>query len=127
MVKVWGASGPRSGVQSLGSLEQRLWRFLYYRFVINQTTKSKLDKLQRLYNKLSKGKENVLREISLAEIPESVYNSNAIENSTLTLEDTEKILLENSIPKKLNAREVYEAKNLAKIMEMLLKKNKSSA
>jgi hypothetical protein len=30
----------------------------------------------------------------LAEISEHIYNSNAIENSTLSLEETEKILLE---------------------------------
>jgi Fic family protein len=50
-----------------------------------------------------------------------VYNSNAIENSTLTLEDTEKILLQNSIPKGANVREVYEANTLANITEILLK------
>jgi Fic family protein len=91
--------------------------------MINQTTKLKLAKLQKRYNQLSKGKGRVLREIFLAEIPESVYNSNAIENSTLSLENTEKILLQNSVPKELNIREVYEAKNLAKVMEMLLGKN----
>jgi len=90
--------------------------------MINQATKLKLAKLQKQYNRLSKGKERVLREIFLAEIPESVYNSNAIENSTLSLENTEKILLQNTIPKELNIREVYEAKNLAKITEMLLEK-----
>ncbi|MDR0517059.1 MAG: Fic family protein [Fibromonadaceae bacterium] len=90
--------------------------------MINQATKIKLAKLQKQYRGLFRGKEKVLREIFLAEIPESVYNSNAIENSTLSLEDTEKILLQNSIPKELDIREVYEAKNLAKIMEMLLKK-----
>ncbi len=37
---------------------------------------------------LVKGNEVLLKEIALAEIPEMVYNSNAIENSTLTLEDT---------------------------------------
>jgi len=95
----------------------------FHKQMINQTTKLKLAKLQKLYNQLSKGKGRVLREIFLAEIPESVYNSNAIENSTLSLENTEKILLQNSVPKELNIREVYEAKNLAKVMEMLLEKN----
>ena len=90
--------------------------------MVNQTTKLRLLKLQKLYSRVSRGKGEILREISLAEIPESVYNSNAIENSTLSLEDTEKILLHNLVPKELNIREVYEAKNLAKIMEMLLKK-----
>jgi Fic family protein len=54
-----------------------------------------------------------------------VYNSNAIENSTLTLEDTEKILLGGSLDRKVNIREVFEAKNLAKLTETLLEKNKS--
>jgi Fic family protein len=95
--------------------------------MINQATKLKLAKLQKQYNQISKGREKGLREIFLAEIPESVYNSNAIENSTLSLENTEKILLQNTVPKELNIREVYEAKNLAKIMEMLLgKKQKLS-
>ena len=97
-------------------------RFTILHIVLNRTTKLKLDKLQKLYAKLSKGRAKILLEISMAEIPESVYNSNAIENSTLSLEDTEKILLQSFVPKKLNIREVYEANNLAKIMEMLLKK-----
>jgi Fic family protein len=65
-----------------------------------------------------------LKEIALAEIPEMVYNSNAIENSTLTLEDTEKILSGGSLERKVNVREVYEAKNLAKLTETLLEKSK---
>ena len=48
-----------------------------------------------------------------------VYNSNAIENSTLTLEDTEKILAGDHLNRKVNVREIYEAKNLAKITESL--------
>jgi len=49
-----------------------------------------------------------------------VYNSNAIENSTLTLEDTEDILLRDTVKKDHDIREVYEAKNLAKITTHLL-------
>ncbi|GBU23511.1 hypothetical protein R83H12_00123 [Fibrobacteria bacterium R8-3-H12] len=94
--------------------------------MINQTTKLKLAKLQKQYSMLSKGKEDVLRKIFLVEIPESVYSSNAIKNSTLSLENTEKILLQNSVPEELNIREVYEVKNLAKVMVMLLEKQKLS-
>jgi len=93
--------------------------------MINQTTKDKLQVLHRQYLNLAKGNESVLKELTLAEIPELVYNSNAIENSTLSLEDTEKILAGGSIARKVNVREVYEAKNLAKITESLLEKNKS--
>jgi Fic family protein len=93
--------------------------------MINQTTKDKIEVLYLQYLNLAKGNESVLKEITLAEIPELVYNSNAIENSTLSLEDTEKILAGGILERKVNVREVYEAKNLAKIAESLLEKNKS--
>ena len=93
--------------------------------MINQTTKNKIQALHHQYLKLAKGNESVLKEITLAEIPELVYNSNAIENSTLSLEDTEKILAGGNLERKVNIREVYEAKNLAKITESLQEKNKS--
>jgi Fic family protein len=88
--------------------------------MINQITKNKIEQLIAVYKKLSAGNKNALYQIAVAEIPEMVYQSNAIENSTLTLEETEKILLEGKIPKNLNSREVFEAKNLAKITELLL-------
>ncbi len=93
--------------------------------MINQTTKHKIEALHLQYLNLAKGNESVLKEITLAEIPELVYNSNAIENSTLSLEDTEKILAGGILERKVNVREIYEAKNLAKITESLLEKNKS--
>jgi Fic family protein len=91
--------------------------------MINQTTKDKIQVLHRQYLNLSEGNKSVLKEITLAEIPEMVYNSNAIENSTLTLEDTEKILSGGSLGRKVNVREVYEANNLAKVTKSLLEKN----
>lgn len=94
--------------------------------MINQTTKDKIEALHQQYINLAKGNEPVLKEIALAEIPEMVYNSNAIENSTLTLEDTEKILAGGSLNRKVNVREVYEAKNLAKLTETLLENYKST-
>jgi Fic family protein len=93
--------------------------------MINQTTKDKIVALHQQYIILAKGNESLLKEITLAEIPEMVYNSNAIENSTLTLEDTEKILSGGSLGRKVNIREVFEAKNLAKLTETLLEKKKS--
>ena len=93
--------------------------------MINQTTKDKIEALHQRYLSLAKGNDSILKEITLAEIPEMVYNSNAIENSTLSLEDTEKILSGGSLARNVNVREVYEAKNLAKLTETLLEKNKS--
>ncbi|MDR1983335.1 MAG: hypothetical protein LBQ28_00705 [Prevotellaceae bacterium] len=60
--------------------------------MLNQITKNKIEKLHSLFVELTADKEQALKEIAMAEMPEMVYNSNAIENSTLTLEDTEKIL-----------------------------------
>ena len=54
--------------------------------------------------------------IDEVEIPENVYNSNAIENSTLTLKETEKILLEQELSRDVSLREVFEAKNLARVI-----------
>ncbi len=89
--------------------------------MINQITKGRIATLSAQYKKLVANHKDAVREITNAEIPEMVYNSNAIENSTLTLKDTEDILLRDTIKKDHDIREIYEAKNLAKITENLLK------
>lgn len=73
--------------------------------------------LKAEYDRLKIGKSALLKIIDEVEIPEGVYNSNAIENSTLTLKETEKILLEMEVSRDISVREVFEAKNLAKIMD----------
>ncbi len=73
---------------------------------------------------LSAGKEQLLQIISEAEVFEQVYNSNAIENSTLTIEETEKILLEIDLDRYVSEREIFEAKNLARVTEYINKKAK---
>ncbi len=88
--------------------------------MINQITKDKVSKLFEEFKAISQWKEVALKEIALVEIPEMVYNSNAIENSTLSLKDTEDILIFNIIKKDHNIREIYEAKNLAEITKQLL-------
>ena len=88
--------------------------------MINRITKERIATLSEQYKKLVKSKPEAVQEIAIAEIPEMVYNSNAIENSTLTLKDTEDILLKDSIKKDHDIREIYEAKNLAKITKTLL-------
>ena len=59
----------------------------------SQPIKRRIQALKREYDTLRPGKESLLSMIDEVEVPESVYNSNAIENSTLTLEETERILL----------------------------------
>lgn len=55
---------------------------------------NKVNSLRERYFKASIGKESLIALIAELEVAEQVYNSNAIENSTLTLEETEKILLQ---------------------------------
>lgn len=81
--------------------------------------KDKIDDLKRQFEQLRRGKESLLEKIDQAEIPESVYNSNAIENSRLTLKETERILLEMEADRTLDLREVFEAKNLARVMDYI--------
>lgn len=84
---------------------------------LNKNIKQKIHTLKKEYSELKKGKESLLEIIDEVEIPENVYNSNAIENSTLTLKETEKILLELEISRDVSLREVFEAKNLARIIK----------
>lgn len=83
----------------------------------SNSTKNLIKTLKEEYDLLKIGKDSLLQIIEEAEIPEVVYNSNAIENSTLTLKQTEKILLEMEVSKDVSLREVFEAKNLARIIE----------
>jgi Fic family protein len=79
--------------------------------------KNEIKDLKAEYDRLSKGKESLLKIIDESELSESVFNSNAIENSTLTLKETERILLEMENSRHVSVREVFEAKNLARVME----------
>lgn len=83
---------------------------------ITASTKNRIQTLKKEFSSLKKGKEALLAMIDDAEVPEGVYNSNAIENSTLTLKETEKILLEMEVSRDVNVREIFEAKNLARVM-----------
>ena len=78
--------------------------------------------LRERYLKSSQEKAGLLRIISEAELSEHVYNSNAIENSTLTLEETEKILLQIEIDRFISEREIFEAKNLSRVVSYIEKK-----
>ena len=80
-------------------------------------TRDRIGTLKREYDALRRGKESLLSMIDEVEIAESVYNSNAIENSTLTLDETERILLEQTLARDVSVREVFEAKNLARVTE----------
>jgi Fic family protein len=84
----------------------------------------KISALRERYYKALNGKESLIDLISETEVAEQVYNSNAIENSTLSLEETEKILLQIDLDRYINEREIFEAKNLARVVTYINKKAK---
>ena len=92
---------------------------------VDNYLKSRITELFSFYKKLENNHKKALQEISIAEVPEMVYNSNAIENSTLTLEDTSDIIFFDKIKKDHNIREIYEAKNLVKVIDELQNKPKN--
>ena len=85
---------------------------------------SKINSLRERYYKAAVNKESLLKLLNEAEIAEQVYNSNAIENSTLTLEETEKILLQIDLDRYISERELFEAKNLARVVSYINTKAK---
>lgn len=83
------------------------------------TAFKKINLLRERYYKASNGKDALIKLISEAEVAEQVYNSNAIENSTLSLEETEKILLQIDLDRFISEREIFEAKNLARVVSYI--------
>jgi len=85
---------------------------------------NKIGDLRKRYYLSSVHKEALLTLIGEAEVAEQVYNSNAIENSTLTLEETEKILLQIDLDRYISERDIFEAKNLARVVSYIDKRAK---
>lgn len=94
--------------------------------IIQQQIKSRIKRLKDRYDSLKAGKDELLKLLEEAEVAESVYNSNAIENSTLTLRETERILMELEVSRDVSTREVFEAKNLARVVEYMREKAKKN-
>ena len=85
---------------------------------------SKINSLRERYYQVATNKESLLKLLNETEVAEQVYNSNAIENSTLTLEETEKILLQIDLDRYISERELFEAKNLARVVSYINTKAK---
>jgi Fic family protein len=84
----------------------------------------KISLLRARYFQLALGKEALLQLITETGVAEQVYNSNAIENSTVTLEETEKILLQIELDRYITEREMFETKNLARVVIYIDKRAK---
>ena len=81
----------------------------------------KISALRTRYYEAHGDKQSLLKILSETEVADQVYNSNAIENSTLTLEETEKLLMQIELDRYLTEREMFEAKNLARVIEYIEK------
>jgi len=90
----------------------------------SSTIYKKIKTLREKYYKIASGKEALLNLINEAEVSEQVFNSNAIENSTLSLEETEKILLQIDLDRYISERELFETKNLARVVTYIANKAK---
>lgn len=88
--------------------------------MINRVTWERIDAVIEQYRQTAARHTQALEQIALAELAESVQQSNAIENSTLTLDETEGILAGRIPSARRDLREVYEAKNLAAVTTDLL-------
>jgi Fic family protein len=86
---------------------------------------NRIIKLRERYYKAVTGKDSLIEMIAEAEVSEQVYNSNAIENSTLSLDETEKILMEIDLDRYISERELFEAKNLARVVTYINKNAKN--
>lgn len=75
--------------------------------------------LKEKYDKLRTSKISLLEKIDKKELAEQIYNSNAIENSSLSLDETSKILSNQPLEREIIDRELYEAQNLSKVITYL--------
>jgi cell filamentation protein, protein adenylyltransferase len=84
----------------------------------------KIHILRERYYQIAGKNAGLLTLLNETEVSEQVYNSNAIENSTLSLEDTEKILLQIDLDRYISEREIFETKNLARVVAYIHTKAK---
>jgi Fic family protein len=83
--------------------------------MISALNRNRIAQLKKNFEARKVNKKSLLALIEESELSELVYNSNAIENSTLTLKETEQILLEQEVARNISIRELFEAKNLARV------------
>lgn len=91
---------------------------------MKNTRFKRISQFLKEFQVLRVNKQSLLDMLDEVELPERVYNSNAIENSTLSLPETEAILLQQKVSRRISLREIFEAKNLALVYKYI-KNNKN--
>jgi Fic family protein len=87
--------------------------------MVTLTVLDRLTRARLQFESLRQGKEDLLRGLDESEIPEAVFHSNAIEGSTLTLDETERVLAGGKIDRPVSDREIEEAKNLGRVLQLI--------
>lgn len=89
-------------------------------------TMKEIQELAERYHRAVLKKKSLETLIDESEVAEQVYNSNAIENSTLSLDETDKILQKIDLDRYISERELFEAKNLARVISYIRTKAKEA-
>jgi Fic family protein len=87
-----------------------------------------LDRLTRArvqFESLRKGQDELLARLDQSELSEAVFHSNALEGSSLTQDETERVLSGGQLARPVEAREVEEAKNLARVLQLVASDHES--
>ncbi len=77
--------------------------------------RQQIEALLKRFLLLSARQKDLIAKITESELAEDVFNSNAIENSRLSLLETELIIFASQLSPGLDLREVLEARNLASV------------
>ncbi|MBQ3306223.1 Fic family protein [Candidatus Saccharibacteria bacterium] len=75
--------------------------------------RTEIQTLGEEYHKLVEADPQGFSKILRRELPEAVYNSNAIEGSTLTLKEVKSIIIKGKVERAASVKEIYRAKNLS--------------
>jgi len=90
------------------------------RVYLSKEQVEEIEKLRQIYQeKIKKLNKEEFEKFENAFFTELTYNSNAIEGSSLSLEETSLVINENITPKGKSLREIYEAKNHARALEFM--------
>lgn len=97
--------------KSIDDLKKQILVKKRYKFLSEKQVQEVEELKRKYFNKTKKLHKEEYEKFEEAFFTELTYDSNAIEGSSLSLEDTNLILNEGIVPKGKTLREIYEAKN----------------
>jgi Fic family protein len=103
------------------------WEYALKRYRLNSVyTKDEFRKIEGIRvdyrTLLAKLTKSQLKDVFDRFTVNYTYESNALEGNSLTLKDVAIVMLENTIPREKNLREVYDTRNSRRVVEQIIKK-----